>query len=234
MRRDVVVEQALWFYGVIVALAIEQALVRSVPHLIYAPFDDRKQMLPELFRLLMFLTVVVRFYWGAVQFLYTTYLKPAVSPDRVFAWDFLPGLIHFLGFFFWSFTLPIHARDGIPAPPQWLYLILLWCILAYDLFWIALTFRNPSRMAKMWTAVNVITVLISALLFVVLKYPLNWNFADAEVVALVVVLFFSIMDLVELSTGRDWYARQLARLLPDALVSQPKNPPNDPPAAGNG
>jgi hypothetical protein len=221
---DATVGHVLWFFGLLVGLAIEQALVRSVPHLIFAPRDTAGQTASETFRLIVFLTIVCRFFWGAVLFFNESYLsanRQGDTPRRHFAWDFLTGFLHFLIIFFWAFTIPVHTRDGVVAPAQWLFLAVLSTILLYDLPWKVLTWRWPSERINLWCVLNAFTVITAGFAYLMIAHPaVNGNAVTAEAAALVIVMIASVLDLVELATGGKFFARQLLRFVPESVRRQ--------------
>ena len=73
-----------WFYGILVALAIRDALLSVIPHII-APTPDVETwaVYEEVFRLALFLLVIIRFYFGSVVFFGDVYINSDTAPKYV-------------------------------------------------------------------------------------------------------------------------------------------------------
>jgi hypothetical protein len=189
----------LWFYGVIVALGIREALTTVAPPLLLEPFSSFHRV-PEAVRLLAFLVMMPRFYFGCVFYFDETYFGEtaqslgADSLRRPYKVDLLTGFVHFLFMFFWSLT--------INTGNLYAYDILLLMVLLYGWFW-WLICRSPKRdMVFWWTLVNTLTVVIAGAIYMLIRFPLSRVHLTAESSALVVVLFVSVLDLSGVTGGR--------------------------------
>jgi hypothetical protein len=117
-------DHAFWIYGVIVALAIREALSTVIPHTIpilaqsqiTSQPEPKNQLILEAMRLVLFLAMTIRFYLGSCRYFDQVYCADdsAVKfPHANYSMDFVLGLIHFLLFFTWSETL-VKSRPSQP------------------------------------------------------------------------------------------------------------------------
>lgn len=190
-------KQALWLYGVLVGLSIGEALRSAIPHIISIPppAGIAYGRWSDLIRLVVFLTVIIRFYLGAAAFFDEEYIKrvEAKYPQKSFGTDFLIGIIHFILFFALASTIDVHPKvstdpsaftatiasvvtsvstgAAIPAPsvsaiPLRLFPVILGFILIYDLLWYFVCREyDTRRFIKRWMIVNCATFLIGLLTY---------------------------------------------------------------------
>ncbi|HZR24156.1 MAG TPA: hypothetical protein VFA59_11250 [Vicinamibacterales bacterium] len=208
MANDGVHRHAFWVYGVIVGLAIQQALTDLVPHLFAPPHETFSVEFHEGVRVSIFLIVITRFYLGAASFFDEAHAAdPGKFKRRSYPMDFLFGFFHFLVFFVWAVTLNPHKM------PQNLFNYLLWVILGYDTIWYFACRQYDTRhLMKLWTALNLFTLVLS-LLFFFGSLQAGWRFETAEEIALLPVLVASLIDLMELVTGKAMIKNWLANLI---------------------
>src|SRR4051812_47887502 len=105
-------KHAFWAYGVILALAIREPLSQVVPHFVRDGFSDWQVQL-EIWRLLVFLILIIRFYLGAGVYFDEVYLREGEREKykrKSYPIDFLTGLFHFLSFFACAVVLSLHGR----------------------------------------------------------------------------------------------------------------------------
>jgi hypothetical protein len=202
-------KHAFWLYGVIVGLAIREALTKNVPHIISPPEGPWWATAQDGVRLLLFLILIVRFYLGSAYYFEEAHVAPgatAFSKKNYFV-DFLFGLAHFIIFFGWGLSIDFHSGHN------YYFLLGLLGILLYDVVWFWLCRKYETRhLIKLWVALNVFTVIISLLFFLIMKLVTD-NHALMEVVALIPVFVFSIIDIVELTSGRRFFAGWLTSLV---------------------
>lgn len=209
--RDNLLQHAIWLYGVIVGFAIEKALSDVVPR-IFAASDDaagaaalsKGDLLSDIVRLIIFLAVIIRFYLGAVIFFDSAHKGSSEKAKREFALDFLFGVAHFILFFGWAFSINT-ANNATHLFPAILAIILL-----YDLLWfVACKGFDTQKHMKLWMIVNSLTVIICAAIYFITLW-LTKNPAIAEFLAFAVVLFVSLLDIIELVSRkkffRTWFA----------------------------
>jgi hypothetical protein len=102
--RPAVHQHAFWLYGVVVGLAIREALNNSVPALLGAPgpgttFPSRALL---VIRVTVLLLLVMRFYLGSAAYFGQAHPIGSASdgqrgrPGMAYASDFLAGLLHFI------------------------------------------------------------------------------------------------------------------------------------------
>lgn len=193
---------AFWFYSVVVALGIEQAVTPVVRHLVISPQGLWSNGL-EAFRLFVFLLVSVRFLLGAASHFEEVDREQNPGSYRL---DFLSGFLHFLFLFAWSFTVEVRPNESAAISP---YLLLLFVVLGYDLVWMAMCRGHTTDQAKGWTFVNTLTLLISLLAFFIAKAG-GWGTYAEHVPALIVVSLVSFADLGEITSGKRYITAKLA------------------------
>ncbi|MBK9165982.1 MAG: hypothetical protein IPM24_00800 [Bryobacterales bacterium] len=206
-RRNDLRKQCLWLYGVVVGLAIREAIVSVVPVFTTGDLDPApSERYLLLFRLALFLLVSARFYLGAA-----IVFSAPVSDDREpnDAVDLLVGLMHFLFFFGWSttLTLPLDERWAFSASP---YFSLLCIVLLFDAVWWLLSWGKRFEKLNLWTVINTATFVLCALIHcggVIAKQDL----AAVEMTTFLPVAFVSLVDVSETTSGRDvirsWFRR---------------------------
>lgn len=197
-------KHSLWLYGVIVGLSIKEAVVNVVPHFFPAEAQTTAgSSSPDLFleatRLLLFLTLISRFYLGAVQYFGETYVKPETGEpftEKTYSVDFLFGFVHFLFFAALSLAIP-SSRSPMVFP------IIMTAILLYDFIWFLLChLRDNVPMVRCWFVINIITCVFAAviyLLFERFQYPPT----TSQMLAFIPILLVSLLDIFEVTTGRD-------------------------------
>lgn len=204
-------QHAFWLYGVLVGLSITHALNFAIPE-IFAPRSDPPIDPVQLsVRLFVFLTVIVRFYLGSATFFEAAYSQPEAAekyPKKSFGLDFLFGFIHFVFFFAWAASLDLTSQS-----PR-LFFALLMAILLYDTLWFLACRENDTRrLMKVWTFINFLTVVFALVPYWGIQVS-GGSPLVAEYVAYLVVLFVSIVDLVELarskSVFKDWLGQVIS------------------------
>ena len=193
---------ANYIYGVIVGLAIREALVRTVPQLI-PPFSlELWKVYLVVFRLILFLLTITCFYFGAGIYFDKVHLNPETAvkyPRKSYGLDFASGLIHFLIFFAWSLTVVDFSRHAAGVSP---FLFLLSAVFLYDLVWIFANVRFDSvQEIKMWTLMCLFVFVVATAVFFVSR-TITQNDVFSEELALVVYLAYLAGDAVELLTGQ--------------------------------
>jgi hypothetical protein len=206
---------ALWMYGVIVGLAIRESLTHTMPYVIpevvpsppaSSPVPLRTSLLIG-FRLVLFLALIVRFYFGAAKYFSEKHDlddKDIREPDdlarkRAFGMDFLIGLFHFLIFFAWSYTITAQVRKG---PFSW-FLVLMITVLLYDLLWwlICRGFETGPYI-KVWMLMNLFTALCWLAVFAGLML-LQIRVETAEMASFIPVALMTIVDFGDMISGRN-------------------------------
>jgi len=219
-------KHAFWLYGVIIGLAIKDALEIVIGHLMVPPNGSMRDAVPETMRLLVFLLTAIQFYLGSVWFFDKFYDAPQplpLNPDdnsvsrsrnTNYAIDFLFGLFHFLIFFGWAISIDTHQGHLHIFP------VLLLVILLYDGLWCwACKGRVTYNEIRKWAFVNlgvVITVIAvySATYLILILVDIQTGNGDpmrhriAEAVAMIPVLIVAGVDVIGMITDRqiiaDW------------------------------
>lgn len=232
-------KHAVWLFGVLVGLAIKEAITRVVPHLLILS-DGNRTLGIEALRLLIFGLMIVRHYLGAAfvfDSIHTKELEPKTVPAaeqatedqrlklarRQFGVDFFAGLLHFTLFSAWSLTIETHhvGPSTDPMPSAFAFQGILLFILFYDVFWLAARPRPYPRHLKFWTTINVLTA-GAWLLSYHIALQNKWSVTDAEVPGLIIVGLVSVIDITQLTMGTQFvstaiivFARWLLRLVID-------------------
>ncbi|MGH9429812.1 MAG: hypothetical protein ACRD2L_26300 [Terriglobia bacterium] len=197
-------KQGLWLCGVLVGLAIRQALVQFTPQIVAPGFAFDRAAWLEISRLALFLLMVIRFYLGAVA----VFRRPLnLSPRRIDGIDLLSAVAHLLLFFAWAETIHVDINNRWLVETVSPYMFFLGCILIYDLFWWLVT-RDYEHLDKqmLWMTVNLTTLGGCALIQLGFR-AFKGDAVFAEELCFVVVAFFSIVDLAELVTGKEIFRR---------------------------
>lgn len=227
-------KQAFWLYGVIIGLAIKDALEIAIGHLMVPPDGSFRDFLPESTRFWVFLLTAIQFYLGSAWFFDKFHEQlpeeTTTNPTRTrtrgrYAVDFLFGLSHFLLFFAWAISLDTHKGH------LHLFSILLVVMLLYDWIWcwISRGLDTYSEIRK-WSLTNaaVITAAVAFygvayfILIVVdtLQEPAMLDFwagdpyrhRIAEPIAMIPVLVIACVDIVGTITDKrlvaDWVVRR--------------------------
>jgi hypothetical protein len=208
-----------WLFGTIVALALREALTATVPHIIdpsshlHAGTGDATRALwLESVRLCTFLIVTVRFYMGSVEFFDAAHAGPeSQSTNEAYAIDFVFGLFHFMLFFVWATTIEVSKRLDVPFGT---FLIILGMILLYDVPWCLLRSGPKNKVVALWSLVNTITIvfaLVAYLIGVLLRPDLSDRW---EIVALSIIVFFSILDLWGILLDDPVFPKWLRKFIP--------------------
>jgi hypothetical protein len=190
--------QSFWVYGVIVGLAIREALSRTIPGIVSSNPDPGWFVRLETWRLLIFLTMIIRFYLGSSLFFNKAYIDPVSSPKfqkKSYGLDFICGLVIFMIFFGWSITIGDKTRlsHGMSN-----FLLLLTVILAYDFVWFIVNLRYDTvHSIKLWMAINILTFVFAAVIFFAIR-EIRSNDVLAEELAFIPVALFSYGDFVEM------------------------------------
>lgn len=221
---------ALWLFGVLVALAMEEAIKSVVPHLLL--FSDNNRVLGvEALRLMVFGLMIVRHYLGAA-YLFEDVHAQALQPRKVadpqqpeedarlraaqrqFGVDFFTGLLHFTLFSAWALTLEAHhvdASDLSPLPRQFAFQGTLLFILVYDFFWLLWRPKPHPQELKFWTTINMATAMLVLLSYHVARAS-EWTPIDAEVPGLLIVVAVSVFDIMQLTMNTNFISRGLTAL----------------------
>jgi hypothetical protein len=203
-------KHAFWLYGVIVGLAIKDALEAVTPHLINVPLGSKFGLLPDLARLLVFLILIVRFYFGSALFFGSAYESPnARFSNKNYAMDFLFGFMHFLVFFLLAFSIDIHTQ------PPMLFRSLLVIILLFDTLWFVFCRKYDTRdLMVWWMVLNLATLVLSVLVYLITDRTTSDSIL-AELLAFIPIILASALDFGELVTSKpiiaDWVANLLFR-----------------------
>lgn len=224
MIPDIIRKNAIWLFGVLVGLALKEALTAIVPHFLNPTDGVRGNHIAEFWRLFVFVVVAVRFFFGATVYFDDAYERcdyvpkdapvgtPPVSQyeSKSFGADFLFGFFHFVLFAALAMTLENHtAHFGRHDLVRELSFIGLLClILFYDVFWLLMNWKNSTyHLIKRWTALNFITIGCVLLVFLIVWLIYFWrgvgfNLHLAEAIALIPVLLASGVDIIELIMGK--------------------------------
>jgi hypothetical protein len=201
-------KHAFWLYGVIVGLAIKEALASTVPDILN-PTEPKWEALLDFSRLVVFVFFTTRFFLGSAYFFEEVYTGPnAVFYDKKnYFLDFLFGLAHFLLFFAWSLTIDFHQKDL-----EYFFRYILAGLLFYDVLWLIMSRKyDTKRQITPWTALNVVTLILASGLFWVTRKLIGQNMI-AESVAFVPVFIVSVIDMAELTSGRRLVAEFVIRI----------------------
>lgn len=210
MSRNELRRHCLWLYGIIVGLAIREAIVRVLPHFTAKDFLFDWHALLEVLRLAVFLLVITRFYFGAAVVF--RQIGPGESfPTKNDGVDLLAGLVHFLLFFGWATT--IDGRTGT----TWLlstspYLVFMGLVLVYDLFWWLMGLgRDHVEKLRLWMVLNVIT-LGACILIHLVGLRLQIDQMALEEICFFPVIAVSLIDVSEVLTGKEIFRTWLRAL----------------------
>lgn len=203
-------KNGLWFFAVMLGLAIRQSLADVVPHVFDPPAHDMKAVLAEVFRLIVFLIVSVRFFLGTVLYFERAYGDPEADERykrKSLGLDFLFGFLHYVLFFAWAMSIDLHKYQKHWFP------VLMALILSYDIPWlIALRNMSTRRLVEMWARINTLTLLLSGLFYTVVRTTVK-DVIWAEDAAFICVLFFSTVDMAEMVSGKEIIRRKVERFL---------------------
>lgn len=196
MAQEALHKNGFWLYGVIVGLAIKEALASIIPHA-FTLYPE--PVFPEAARFVVTLILIIRFFFGSTVFWDEVYFAASAEEEyrtKNYALDFLFGLIHFIVFFSLATSIEIHGRS------VYLFQVLLSVILAYDLLWWWACRKSDTRsLIRIRAVVNAETLLLAALIYLIAKV-VGASPLLAEEVAFVPILLFSFVDIAELVTGK--------------------------------
>lgn len=213
-------KHAFWLYGVVVGLVIKEAVTNVSEHIfpiaprvsdefhyqvakalgiaLAEPLPSTATMrLTDGCRLIIVLTICIRFYLGAAVYFESTYfehdgsLKPTAS-DKDYMVDFVWGFVHFMLFLGLSATIEGHGQPTVVFP------ILLAVVFGYSIAWYFGTGKNhdEERLIVRWATINALTLLIGGLTYFII-YTFNKDKTMAEWGAFIWVFGFSIFDIIE-------------------------------------
>jgi hypothetical protein len=240
-------KNAFWLYGVIVGLAIKEALETTVPHLMNIPElsvagqqinfpHPQYSYYPEFLRLIVFLALIIRFYLGSAYFFTIAHEADSSNAafkekygeieSRRYGLDFVFGFVHFLGFIILALTIDLHH-----TPVRWFDYAVVF-ILLYDALWYAFTFKlDTSGLTLWWMVVNGFTFILCG--FIYLAAELSWHDPiRSEIFALWPVLMISGVDIGWMMLDkpffepvRDWLTRRGQRKATAAAATPTEPPP---------
>lgn len=192
-------KHAFWLYGVIIGLAIKQAIDSVLPHWINpaavpANIHPTHGKYLEWLRLFVFLFLAVRFYLGSAYYfgqVHESDTADADFPNRSFGTDFILGFLHFLGFIFLASTIHVHSGE-----PMRLFPLGVIFILGYDGVWFLYSWAShldSRRLIKWWAIVNLFIVLACIATY----WPIqNWHGSlRAEMWCLWIVFVTTLLDI---------------------------------------
>jgi hypothetical protein len=224
MPNSLVRDHSLWLYGVVIGVAITNAITEALP---------LEGWLVGV-RLATFLLLAVRFYVGAARF-FAEYYPGGNRDGARFMADFILGLIHFVLF------VALAVAFAEDAPPRWGYYsyfeFVLVGILIFDLPWWWLCKRGTERRERVryWALQNFATAVL--VLGTHAAFEAMLTSEASEAIGLVWVLVFSAVDFYGMATNTEpWleWAEGLGRNLrkppgpvagDDASAPQPLAPP---------
>jgi hypothetical protein len=227
-------KHAIWIFGVLVGLAIKEAVTRVGPHLLTLEANATRSMTPEFWRLIVFGLMIIRFYLGAAHLFDDIHAGSLVQREqsdgtlsveerarlrtarRQFAVDFFSGLLHFTLFSVWSLTLEIHSLvpgNAEPIPNENAFRYILLILLLYDVGWVIARGRPHPKKVPFWMVVNVALAITSSALYYLLHHRFGWTSLDAEVPPLILVAAVSFLDGVELVRGAEVFSTAIRAIL---------------------
>jgi hypothetical protein len=214
-----------WIYGVLVGLAIREALTQTLHHTFSIPPPDAAWILHlEIWRTVLFIFMIVRFYVGAVVFFGNVYGPLSPQTQNNYYLDFLMGFTQFVLFYAWSVTIFSYSRSikGFSY-----YLDVMFFILLFDFLWLIFNMRNDTAQTiKVWTIVNSLTALLSFAFFVASAKIFDIDVQVSEEIALVPVGIASLLGLTENVSGIPVFVKLLQSVMPKQI-----KPVADAPAA---
>ncbi len=163
-------------------------------------------MLLEAWRLLLVIIVIVRFYLGSTYY-FARYHQQAKSP--YYAIDLFSGIVHFVLFYAWSITVTLSP------PPTYsfsLFELLLFAVLLYDLAWLLFCRQQRREQVRYWATINGATFVSILAIHLILQHVINTDLRTAEGLALIPLLFVSLIDIKGMAEDREIIAEWLRRL----------------------
>jgi len=228
-------KHAFWLYGVLVGVAIKEALETSIHHFVNPARiqeelahlgqrisypDSEIGLYPEIIRLTAFLVLIIRFYFGSAYFFGAAYQSRKAHkrfPITNYGMDFIFGFIHFVSFVILALLIDIHttAIHGFPY--------LVGFILVYDIFWYVSSVRRSTKaMIFWWMIINLITALTAGLVYVLLE---RRNVITAEIWALWIVIGVSVLDIGMMMAKRPFFL-PIGKLVPPDISDEPSDSPD--------
>ena len=208
MGREHIYKQGFWLYGVIVGLAVKEALSNVIPHIFMLSSNDPWAFVPESLRFLVFIVLIIRFYLGSVIFFEEAYFSEDANkryPNKNFSIDFLFGFVHFLFFFVLAVSIEIHEQ------PKEIFPLMLAVILLYDSLWYLACKENDTRdLIKTWAFMNIVTLMLCLSAYFMTLY-IHGDPLRAEEAAFGFILLMSAIDLAEMTTQRKIFGNWLAK-----------------------
>jgi hypothetical protein len=209
-------KEFFWIYGVLVGLAIREALTQTLHHTFSIPALDSAWILHiEIWRTVLFILMIVRFYVGAVVFFSGVYGASSPQTQNNYYLDFLMGFTQFVLFYAWSVTIFSYSRS---AKGFSYYLDVLFIILLFDLLWFVFNMRNDTAQTiKVWTIVNSLTALVSYACFIAAAKIFDIDVQVSEEIALVPVGIASLLGLTENVSGIPVFVKLLQAVMPKQI-----------------
>lgn len=219
-----------WLYGVIVGLAIREALTQALHHTFSIPPSEGQWALHiEVWRTILFMLMIIRFYVGSVVFFNKVHGPTSPASGSNYYLDFVMGLTQFLLFYAWSVTIFAYSRSSKGFS---YYLFVMFLILLFDLVWLGCNAPyDTAETLKIWAIINTLTALISFLVFVTSADMFDLNFQVAEEIALVPVGLISLLDITENVSDTPIFVKLLHSVLPRQI--KPTAVPAASPAASS-
>lgn len=206
-------KEFFWIYGVLVGLAIREALTQTLHHAFSIPVPDAAWILHiEIWRTVLFMLMIVRFYVGAVVFFNNVYGPSSPQTQNNYYLDFLMGFTQFVLFYSWSVTIFSYSRSmkGFSY-----FLDVMFILLLFDFLWLVFNTRNDTfETIKVWTIVNSLTALISFACFLASAKVFDVDVQVAEELALVPVGVVSVLGLTENVSGIPVFVKLLQSVMP--------------------
>ena len=203
---------AFYLYGVLVGLAMREALNRVGTH-IFVPSDAISwQAHLEALRLVVFLFTISCFYFGAGTYFNTVHLNPETADTfkkKNYGLDFGMGMIHFLIFFACAIAISDHSRPKLGISPFMLYLS---AIFLYDLVWLLASIRlDSAHEIKLWAVMCAGVWFVAMVTFFGISI---WKQNDvlAEEVSFIIFGLYLAGDVVELFTGRPFFEELIKKI----------------------
>lgn len=197
-------------------LAIREALTQTLHHAFSIPAPDSTWILHiEIWRTVLFMVMIVRFYVGSVVFFGNVYGPSSPQTQNNYYLDFLMGFTQFILFYAWSVTIFSYTRSmkGFSY-----YLDVMFIILLFDFLWLTFNIGNDTaETIKVWTIVNSLTALISFACFVAAAKVFDVNVQVAEEMALVPVGIASVLGLTENVSGISVFVKLLQSVMPKQI-----------------
>jgi len=179
---------------VVVGLAIREPLVTVIPRLMPQKLPDWQMQL-EVWRLVVFLLVIIRFYLGSALYFAEVYGQTDAARScgkRSYFVDFLGSLLQFLLFFAWAITVAQHDRYKGEIS---YFTVILWAILLYDNVWYcASLFGDTKDAIRPRRDINNLTLILCLLTCVGARLA-GRDQVFAEHLMFFPALFFSVKDL---------------------------------------